>query len=92
MTPTASHLSELIRLQTIVAHDAVVADIETGAHTVTIDGQRWHDIRPMVDPHEHAAPVIDMATIVLQYAAMIGLTIRHESQPYLVRIARRGQP
>jgi hypothetical protein len=78
---------QLLTLGLTIANRAVVSDIET--ECVAIDGDdgwRWLDTRCMLDPREHCAEVIDMATDALRYAEESGLIRRHAQQRYLVRI------
>lgn len=81
--------AELVRRGLMLADRATVSDIECEGIPVEEDGQRWYDVRPMLDEHEHSAPVIDMATEALQYALMRGLIQRHPRMQHLVRITRQ---
>lgn len=77
----------LLRLQMTIANRAAVEDIESECVAVEgDDGLRWYDTRPMVDPNEHSAEVIDMMTDSLAYAEASGLIRRHAQQRHLVRI------
>lgn len=71
-----------------IADASVLADIESGAIATWIDGERWLDIRPMLDPREHSGEVIDMARQALQHAVTRGLVTQRLSVPHLVRIKR----
>ncbi|MDP4300374.1 hypothetical protein [Leptothrix discophora] len=71
-----------------IAAAAVIADIESGGHTVNVDGMRWIDVRPMLDPREHADACIDMAEIALRYAIDTRVVTQHPQQPHLVRVAQ----
>lgn len=82
--------AELVRRGLMLADQATVSDIECGAVAIESGGERWYDVRPMLDEREHSLPVVDMATEALQYALMRGLVHRHPGMPHLVRIARQG--
>jgi hypothetical protein len=58
-----------------IADRAVVSDIEEfGVRAGTApDGAPLYDTRPMLDPHEHAPDVIDIATQAIAYAKERGL-------------------
>ena len=74
------------------AREHVVECIESeclAAGARTPDGTQWWDTRPMLDPHEHASEVIDMAQAALQYAIDYRIAFRHPVSPHLVRIATR---
>lgn len=86
---SAEHMAEIFRRSVLIADAAAVSDIETGAATVA-DDPRWYDVRPMLDEREHSPQVIDMATEMLAYAEQRGLIQRHQVEPHLVRIDRRG--
>lgn len=78
-----------------LADAAVLCDIETeGVHITDLDGTRWIDVRPMLDPREHAPEVIDMATQALAYAAARGLVRPHPEHEHYVQVLRapRGVP
>jgi hypothetical protein len=84
MSP-AAHAALAMR----IASRAVICDIETEAVAVQIDGQRFYDVRPMLDPREHDSVCIDMAAEALSYALDAGLVEQHPATPHLVRINRR---
>ena len=91
---TAAHVGEISRLAHAVADRAVLADIETNAVQVLLPesptlGRRWLDLRPMVDPREVPAQVMDMHAEAIAYAHLRGLVVSHPAQPHLVRIVRR---
>lgn len=54
----------------------------------SIDGRRWYDTRPMLDPRERSAQNIDLAREVLAYAHDRGLISPHPTQAHLVRLTR----
>jgi hypothetical protein len=72
-----------------IADRAVIADIEGECSAHCADGHRWYDLRPMLDLHEHAGPVIDMAQQAVVYALLRGLVVADTKHPHLVRVVRR---
>lgn len=84
--PPATDLDALCRR---VADRAAVADIECDAvrDTSRTDGC-WYDVRPMLDPREHAEPYIDMAREAIDWALHRGYFQRHPHQPHLLRKVR----
>ena len=85
----AAHCRRAMQL----AREHVVECIESeclAAGARTPDGTQWWDTRPMLDPHEHASEVIDMAQAALQYAIDYRIAFRHLVSPHLVRIATRS--
>lgn len=73
-----------------LADASVITDIESeGFIHDDVDGQRWYDTRPMLDPREHCDEVIDQAALAIGYALDRGLVERHPDRPYLLRIVRR---
>ena len=76
----------LLRDSLRIADAAVLADVESGAVPVHIDGARWHDTRPMLDPREHCDDVLEMTRLALGYAIARGLVERHAAQGHLVRV------
>jgi hypothetical protein len=64
-----------------------VSDIELHGCPVVIDGQRWYDTRPMVDPREHSPECIDMGQEAINYALGHKLVQPHPDMPHLVRIS-----
>lgn len=81
---------EVARRAVAIADASVIADVQTEGHKVDRQGVTWWDTRPMVNPHEHAPAVIDMAEQALTYARMRGLIEHHPSVPHLVRITARS--
>jgi len=84
-TPTQQD-AQLVQQAILIANRAVVEDLETYAAPVRLDGQLWHDTRPMLDPREHCPTSIDMAVQALQYAEASGLVTRHDDHRHLVRV------
>jgi hypothetical protein len=59
---------------------------------MTIDGRRWLDTRPMLDPRECCGETIDKNGRCLAHAIGSGLVARHAELPHLVRIVEvRGE-
>lgn len=73
-----------------IANDAVICDIESEAHPVMLPDSihKWWDVRPMVDPREHAPESVDMARRAIDYALSAGLAVRHPTEQHLLRITR----
>jgi len=67
-----------------------VTDIETTADSVMLDGQRWYDTRPMLDPREHCDEFIDLAKATIDHVLSRGLAVRHLQQPHLVRLTPKA--
>lgn len=82
--------TQLISAAFAIAADAVVTDIESEAHAVILPRSihRWWDVRPMVDPREHAPEIVDMARRAIDYALTAGLAERHPTEQHLLRIIR----
>lgn len=80
---------EVARRAVAIADAAVIADIQSEGHKVDRQGATWWDTRPMLNPHEHAPQVIDIAEQALAYGRMRGLIEHHPSQPHLVRLNAR---
>jgi hypothetical protein len=81
--------SQLDLLAYQLADAWVIDDIESNAHGERdADGQRWYDVRPMLDPREQPPQLIDMARLELEYASQRGLTVAHPHRGYLLRIVR----
>lgn len=76
----------LLREALAIADRAVLADIECEAVAEHIEGQRWYDTRPMLDPRERPADFIEMARQAIEYAVQRGLVERHHRSAYLVRV------
>jgi len=86
-TLTTEGCIDLMTRGFVLANRAVVETIESECIRVTMPTPgRWYDTRPMLDPHEHAPDVVDMATQALQYALDAGLAHRHPYEPHLVRV------
>ncbi len=81
-TVVVDQINSALRL----ANRAVVSDIETYSAPVQLEGQRWYDTRPMLDPREHSPEALDMAVEALAYAEFSGLVQRHPQLRYLVQI------
>lgn len=82
-TPTAA--DRLVRQAFAIANAAVVADIQSNAVRVTLQGMTFWDVRAMTDPHEHDGQVIDMAQQAIDYALAAGVAMQHPTQKHLVR-------
>lgn len=81
--------AELIRRSLLIADRAVVADIESNAHSEILQSVRWCDVRPMLDERELPLQCIDLNREALDYALMRGLIVRHPDHAHLVRITRQ---
>jgi hypothetical protein len=75
-----------------IADRAVVCDIESEAVHELEAGQRWYDIRPMLNEREHSPEFIDMNSEALAWAFARGLIEQHATRKHLVRIARWPAP
>jgi len=75
-----------------IGNSYIISDIEVNGCAVKLEGLRWWDIRPMVDPREHAPQVIDQAEQALRYALGVGLVAQHPTLPHLVRITQQQAP
>jgi hypothetical protein len=72
-----------------IADQAVVADVECeGVAEADAAGQRWYDIRPLIDHREHSGQVMDINSERLAYAFARQLIERHPQHAHLVRITR----
>ena len=90
-TQRAEQLAQRLRRALLIANDAVIADIECNAHQhIDSDGRTWWDIRPMLDPHEHAPQSIDMAAMAIDYAIDSALAQRHPFERHLLRLTCRN--
>lgn len=87
----AQHMDEsaIVAIAFKLANAAVVSDIESNACKVQVAGATWYDIRPMLDPREHASEAIDMAGLAIGYALCSGVIFRHPEQTHLVRLPLR---
>lgn len=79
------HMSQAIRL----ANALVVADVQSYGHSVQIDGATWWDVRPMVDPNEHAPQAIDQSRMVIDYGLGVGLLVAHPTQQHHVQVTAK---
>ena len=70
-----------------LANDAAVSDLESEAHPVTKDGQRWWDTRPMLDANRHTPRVLAMLAEALTFGLLSELFEPHPSESHLVRVA-----
>lgn len=84
------HFNEFATLQqaTAIADRSVIADIQSEGQRVSVDGRIWYDTRPLTDPREHAAQVIDMASEAISYAVARRIASVHPQRPYLLALAR----
>ena len=80
---------EMLRLAFLIANRAVVADIESYGVKCA---HGYYDVRPMLDPREHAPEAIDMAREALAYALASHIAVRHPQLEHLVRIVPRAAP
>jgi len=87
---TAALIGTTVQLALAVADRAVVADIEAFAAPAGRDhrGQRLYDVRPMTDPREHSADVVDMAREALAYARLRRLITEQIDAPHLLTLTR----
>ena len=76
----------LLREALAIADSAVVADIECNAVAERMEGGRWYDTRPMLDPREQPDDFIEMARQSIDYAVQRGLVERHHRCGHLVRV------
>jgi hypothetical protein len=80
----------VVELSMRISNRAVLEDLDDCAPAVLLDGTRWHDTRPMLDPREHAPEVLDMALQALELGLGTGLLLQHPGKLYLVRPAPRA--
>lgn len=73
-----------------IANAAVVADVQSYGHKVVLDGATWWDIRPLVDPNEHAPQVVDQSRQGIDYGLAAGALAMHPSIPHYVRVTSQG--
>lgn len=71
-----------------LADAAVICDIESEGVRVGEPAARRWDIRPMIDPREHAGEVVDMARKGLAYAMWRGLIELDADTAGIVRIVK----
>ena len=71
------------------ADEVLLRGLGTQAFTLDVDGQRWHDLRPLLDPHEVPPYSIDLTRAVVGDAIERGLLLLAGRQPHLVRPAWR---
>ena len=85
MTP-----AQLVGLAHRLADRFVIDAIAAAGVPEALQGRRWYDTRPMLDPREHSGPAIDQAQEVLRYAHERGLISPHPEHAHLVRPTRRA--
>lgn len=73
-----------------IAGRAAEADIQSEAHSVTLDGRTWWDVRPMLDRREHPAEVVDQSVEAIQFVIGCGLVGLHPQRPYLLAFERQA--
>jgi hypothetical protein len=78
-------LADLHRYAVQIADDEARASIECNALQAEAP---WWDVQPMLDPNEHAMPVIDLHRVHLDYARLRGLIEVHPDVKHLVRLVR----
>lgn len=88
-TARAMKPEALAAMQQRIADTAVVADIESNAFSVTVDQERWCDLRPMLDEREVSPECIDMTREALAYGIARGLLRQHPAHEHLVQVLRR---
>lgn len=71
-----------------LADRAAVADIEGHCPVETLDGVKWYDLRPMLDPREFSPECIDMSREAIDHALVRGLVKRHPEHAHLLRVVR----
>lgn len=81
--PKIANLTPLTREY---AAAAVVADLELFCAEVTLDGVRWYDTRPMLDPREHSPECIDLGEKAVTLALGLHLADQHPQHTYLLRL------
>lgn len=81
---------ELLRQACVIANRTVRDYIAERGVPTHIDGQRWLDTRPALDPHEVSGPSIDMMAESLAYAQAAGVVQPHPTRPGLVRLVWMG--
>lgn len=86
---TSAEVMQLLRRGLALANHAVVDAIRSQAVRVQLDGNAWHDVRPMLDPREVSGEAIDFNAECLSWAEHAGLVRRHVEHAHLVRIVRR---
>ena len=86
---TTAAEADLLARSLLIAKRAVLADIETEGVLVALDEPgHWYDIRPLQDPREHCAEVLDMFAQALAFAVDAGVVKQHSQLPHLVRVNR----
>lgn len=85
ITTPAATLAELHRLAVQIADDEAQSSVECNAYRANAP---WWDVRPMLDPNEHAPAVIDLHRVHLDYARLRGLLEVNPDVKHLVRLVR----
>lgn len=84
---TAAALATSARLLKLL--DAyIVCDVESYGVRARHHGQpgeRWYDVRPMLDEREHAPEFIDMAQLAIEQGVASGVLRRDPALPYMVQ-------
>lgn len=81
---------DLLRQAYVIANRSVRDYIAERGLPTRIDGQRWIDTRPALDPNEVSGPSIDRMTEALAYAKAAGVVEPHPTRPGLVRLVWHG--
>lgn len=79
-TPEARDLLRAIS----IADSCARADVECSSHWQDIDGVRWHDITPALDPDKDAPELIAEFQASVDHLAARGLLVRDAANPTLV--------
>jgi hypothetical protein len=89
MTPDNSHSSAQSHDRVMRLLDQfIISDIEANAVHVEglgLPGERWYDVRPMLDLREHCPELVDMAQLGLEQGLRRGVLVSAPSAPHYVR-------
>lgn len=85
-TESAAHVIQMLGER--VAARAVIADIETEATALEVDGdtRRWWDLARMFDDTRHPAELIEMHHESITYAIGAGLIEQYPHRPMWARV------
>jgi hypothetical protein len=82
-------MSDLTRADASRLLGAMLADYADLIPAVDLEGHRWFDTRPLIDPRERSEHELDIAREALDLGTSTGLLARHFEHPHLVRVTRR---
>lgn len=72
-----------------IADRSAVSDIECHGVAEHIGGQRWYDIRLMLDEREYGPESVDMSREAIDHALERCLVKRHPIHAHLLRVVRQ---